>query len=50
MNQRPQVLLEHHLKALKLPTFLGSTTRRLVSALAKVLAIQTSCCVCQNWS
>jgi hypothetical protein len=45
MTDTPQILLAHHLKALKLPTFLrscGSTTRSLGCARLKVSTIRVT--------
>ena len=35
MSDTPQLLLAHHLKALKLPTFLRNTTSRPANALPR---------------
>ncbi len=52
--ETPQVLLEHYLKSLRLPTFgreydAGNTTRSRSNAPRKALTIRASCCACVNW-
>jgi hypothetical protein len=42
MTDTPQILLAHHLKALKLPTFLRSTTRSPGCAQLKVSTIRVT--------
>ena len=43
MSDTPQVLLAHHLKALRLPTFCGSTISWPVSAPPKGSIIPATC-------
>ena len=40
----PQVLLDHHLKTLRLPTFLPSTIKSHSNALLKVSTFRDTCC------
>jgi len=46
----PDVLLAHHLKALKLPTFCASMTSWLDSARATPSITSAICCGWPNWS
>ena len=46
----PQVLLSHHLKQLRLPTVLASTTRLPASVPATASTIRATCCGCSSWS
>jgi hypothetical protein len=44
-NDTPQVLLEHHLKQLRLPTSCASTTKWRDSAPPRAWTIRATCCV-----
>ena len=50
MIDTPQLLLAHHLKALKLPTFLRSMRSLLGNAPPRVSTISAFCCASPNWS
>ena len=50
MTNRSTLLLEHHLKELRLPTFLRETASWPPSALPRALTIPTTCCVSLNWN
>jgi hypothetical protein len=49
MTDTPQLLLAHHLKALKLPTFLREYDK-LVRQCAAASIISAFCCAWPNWS
>jgi hypothetical protein len=50
MTDTPQVLLAHHLKALKLPTFLRETTSWHANAPPRAPTIRAICCDWPSWS
>jgi hypothetical protein len=50
MTDTPQVLLAHHLKALKLPTFLREYDKLARNALPRALIIPAICCGWPSWS
>ena len=50
MTDTPQLLLSHHLKALKLPTFLREMRSLLGNALPKVSTMSAFSCASSNWS
>ena len=50
MTDTPQLLLAHHLKALKLPTFLREYDSSLGSAPPRASIISVFCCAWPNWS
>ena len=50
MSNRSTLLLEHHLKELRLPTFLRSTASWPPSAPPRMWTTLTTCCVSPNWN
>ena len=50
MSNRSTLLLEHHLKELRLPTSSGSTASWPPSAPPREWTIPTTCCVSPNWN
>ena len=50
MSDVPQVLLTHHLKALRLPTFLRDHEKLLGNAPRRGLIISVTCCAWPNAS
>ena len=50
MTDMAQLLLAHHLKALKLPTFLREYDKLAGGALQKALIISAFCCAWPNWN
>ena len=51
MSDRPTILLEHHLKELRLPTFLREYDRMAAGVCRGwEWAIQTTCSGCPNWN
>ena len=46
----PQVLLNNHLKALKLPTFAREYEKVAMESAQDVPIIRAICCACVNWS
>ena len=42
--EKPQLLLKHHLKQLKLPTFLAEYEKQLMSALKLASIMSVICC------
>ena len=49
MSDTPQVLLAHHLKALRLPTFLREYDKLPASAPPKGSTILATCCAWPSW-
>ena len=51
MSDRPTLLLEHHLKELKLPTFLREYGKIAASVRLRGSGLSvTTCSGCRNWS
>ena len=50
MNNKSTLLLEHHLKELKLPTFLREYDKVASRSPPRESTIQTICCDCRNLS
>ena len=50
MSNKSTVLLEHHLKELKLPTFLKEYDKVASRCAARGLTIRTICCAYRSWS
>ena len=50
MNDRSTLLLEHHLKELKLPSFLREYGKMAAQCAAEVWTIPTTCCGSPNWN
>ena len=50
MSNKSTVLLEHHLKELKLPTFLKEYDKVASRCAAEWLTIRTICCAYRSWS
>ena len=50
MTDTPQLLLAHHLKALKLPTFLREYDKLARQCAARASITSAFCCAWPNWS
>ena len=50
MSNKSTMLLEHHLKELKLPTFLREYDKLALSVPPRELTIRTTCCAYRSWS
>ncbi len=50
MNDRSTLLLEHHLKELKLPSFLREYGKMAASVPPKEWIIPSTCCGWQSWN
>ena len=50
MTDTPQLLLAHHLKALKLPTFLREYEKLARQCAAEVSTMSAFSCASSNWS
>jgi hypothetical protein len=50
MTDTPQVLLAHHLKALKLPTFVREYDKVRANAPPRASTIRAICCGLPSWS
>ena len=50
MTDTPQVLLTHHLKALKLPTFVREYDKVARQCAAEELTIRAICCGLPSWN
>ena len=50
MSNRSTLLLEHHLKELRLPTFLREYRKLAAQCAAEALITLTTCCVSPNWN
>ena len=50
MSDRPTILLEHHLRELRLPTFLREYGKMAAHAPPRGWTTRTICSGCLNWS
>ena len=50
MSNKSTMLLEHHLKELKLPTFLREYDKLATQCATEELTIRTTCCAYRSWN